>query len=131
ATAPFPPRAQQPARDVDDQRQKRQQQTARQRREDRGGSEHGDRCLYLPALPKNLDPAGMIGEENRRGDERRDECSTDNGADHDGWADFTGASDGAAPGVSDETPRRATSSSCKCVSAASAASRCCAISSHD
>src|SRR6516225_12260356 len=73
----------------------------------------------------------MIGEENRGGDQHRDDNNSDKSADHDGCADFAGVSVGAPPGASAGVARRANSSSCKCANATSALSRTCACSNQD
>ena len=123
------PAPQYAARAADDQRQDREQQHRRQGGDDCGGNHHPDRGLHLPALPDDLDPARMIGEENGDRDHHRDDEEADNGADH-GVLDVAGASAGAPPGASGGWPRRATSSSCRCANAASTASRCRAILNH-
>src|SRR5271167_1908514 len=72
----------------------------------------------------------MVGEENCRGNDQPKDDSADDGADHDGVLGFAGASAGALPGASGGVPRRATSSSWRCASAASTARRWRAICNH-
>ena len=56
------------ARAVEGQRHEPKKQRNRQAGEHRGGGQHADRGLYLPAPPDNLDLPGMIGKKNRRRD---------------------------------------------------------------
>src|SRR5215831_18580967 len=131
APAALAPVAQKCARAVDDQRYQPKQQSRDQACEQRGGGEHTDRSPHPPALPYDVDPPGMIGKKDRRGDRPGDEKEAEEAANHDRVLAFSEGRSGAAPGLTGSLSNRAVSNSCRCSVAASAASRARAIRTQD
>ena len=112
APATLAPMPQERTRAAENQGHEPEEQSDRQPCQHRGGGEHADRGLHLPALPRNLDLPRMVGEKNRGGDQPRDDEKAEKAADHDRVLAFSDGSSGALGGAAaGGLPSRAISSS--------------------